>query len=765
MNGSDEIREQPLDELAELHRRVAELEAAATGKKRAEQIQTVLFDIARATAESRDLEELLKTIHERLGTLIDTTNFFVALYDEENDIYTFPYWVDAVDTDFGPQSLKGSLTEVVRKTGKPLLIDRDRHRQLVQEGEVAVVGPASYVWLGAPLKTAQKVIGVIAVQSYTEKSLYTTSDLELLSYVSENIAWAIERKQMAEALLEREERLRALVGNLTEGITVIDADGNEIDNIPTLGPDTGYTPGERLGTSIFERVHPDDLPHVQESLARVLEQPEESVLAEVRVCHKDGSWRVFEAAASNRLDNPAIRGIVVTTRDITEQKRAEQIQTVLFDIARATGESRDVEELLKIIDERLGTLIDTSNFFVALYDEQSDLYSFPYWVDAQDNDFSPQSLKGSCTDYVRRMGVPLLVDEDMDRYLVQKGEVELVGPPSRIWLGAPLKTGQKVIGVVVVQSYTEKSLYTAPDLALLSYVSEHIAWAIERKWAEEKLRESEHKYRSLTEQSLQGIVVGQGVPPRLVFANAAIAGILGYTVEELKSLSPEEITALVHPEDRATFFQRYRTRLEGEPTPPRYQLRGIRKDGTVCWLEMLSQRIEYEGSPAVQAAFMDITDRKRAEEALNRRDAILEAVNSVAESFLQTSDWRQVIGSVLERLGKATGVDRAAIFEKQPDQEAPILASLSYEWVAEGIPPYADDPRFRSIDVVQAGYSPGRTPSAKDVGVAVCCKCAYLCPGKTVGHYHPQHGHHRARVGSGGNRGAPDCGKHAWDGH
>ena len=142
----------------------------------------------------------------------------------------------------------------------------------------------------------------------------------------------------------------------------------------------------------------------------------------------------------------------------------------------------------------------------------------------------------------------------------------------------------------------------------------------ERKQAEENLKESEEKYRLLVEESLQGIVVAQGFPPRLVFANPAMTMILGYTFEELLSLSPKEIESLVHPEDRAFFFKNYKDRLEGKSVLPHYEIRGIRKDGTAIWLELSSTHIEYIGQPAVQAAFLDITERKRTEEALRESE-------------------------------------------------------------------------------------------------------------------------------------------------
>jgi PAS domain S-box-containing protein len=174
------------------------------------------------------------------------------------------------------------------------------------------------------------------------------------------------------------------------------------------------------------------------------------------------------------------------------------------------------------------------------------------------------------------------------------------------------------------------------SVELRQRVAELEASEAERVQAEEELQESEEKYRTLVEHSLQGLVVIQDFG--IVFANAAFAEISGYTVEELLSLSPEGVRAMIHPEDQALVWGRLRDRLAGKPVPPRYKYRGIRKDGAVRWLEMFATRIEYHGKPAIQGAIIDITERKRAEETLRESEEKFRSVIEQSEDGICITD-------------------------------------------------------------------------------------------------------------------------------
>ncbi|MGD0451564.1 MAG: PAS domain S-box protein [Candidatus Bathyarchaeia archaeon] len=170
------------------------------------------------------------------------------------------------------------------------------------------------------------------------------------------------------------------------------------------------------------------------------------------------------------------------------------------------------------------------------------------------------------------------------------------------------------------------------------------------KQAEEALRESEEKYRTLVEKSTQGILIAQGPIPHIVFANSTMSKILGYNVQELTSLSPQQTIGLVHPDDQNLFFGRFKERLEGKPVPSKYMVQGIRKDGAIVWMELSSALIEYSGQPAVQAMFQDITEHKKAEE---RRKVLERKVNEYSEHLKCMVDLRtSQLKDVNERLMK-----------------------------------------------------------------------------------------------------------------
>jgi len=136
----------------------------------------------------------------------------------------------------------------------------------------------------------------------------------------------------------------------------------------------------------------------------------------------------------------------------------------------------------------------------------------------------------------------------------------------------------------------------------------------EKRIAEDNLIRSEAKYRSLAEQSVQGITILTS--SELLYYNPAFKELVCYSDEEISEMSADDIWELVHPDDRDELRKRMEDKIAGRPIAPRYEYRFIRKNGDIRWVESFTTRVEYGGTSAIQTVIVDITDRRESERAL-----------------------------------------------------------------------------------------------------------------------------------------------------
>jgi diguanylate cyclase (GGDEF)-like protein/PAS domain S-box-containing protein len=153
---------------------------------------------------------------------------------------------------------------------------------------------------------------------------------EPLYFVSQ-IQDVSDRKKFEKRIIESEQRFRSLVQYSSDIITILGADGTVLYVSPAVQRVTGYNPEEQVGTNAFGSVHPDDTERALNTFAEVLKRPGLHPPLEFRVPHKDGSWRYLEHVVNNLLDDPAVRGVVVNSWDVTERKAlVEQLSYQAF---------------------------------------------------------------------------------------------------------------------------------------------------------------------------------------------------------------------------------------------------------------------------------------------------------------------------------------------------------------------------------------------------------------------------------------------------
>jgi PAS domain S-box-containing protein len=299
--------------------------------------------------------------------------------------------------------------------------------------------------------------------------------------------------------------------------------------------------------------------------------------------------------------------VTAIVRDITERKQAETERQALLEIMQGLANTDDLHEFLKLIHRSIASVIYAENFFVVFYNQDSGLFEEIYTVDKYDQPASPSALEKSITSYVFRSGQPLLLTQVLFDKLVAQGEVELVGTNSESWLGAPLKTQNSMIGVIVVQHYENPNSYTERDRDFLASIGSQVALAIERKQAEGQLN-----YHARLLRHINDAVIAIDDQFRITAWNRAAEKMYGWSSAEVMGRNVAETLG-----SRLTDQQR----AEAEELLKKYSSsRSERihstKNGQPVYVEentiaLTDQRGRISGYVSVNR---DITMRKQAEE-------------------------------------------------------------------------------------------------------------------------------------------------------
>jgi len=293
---------------------------------RSKTINRALCKIAGAISETDSLAALYRKIHLALAPVIDTSNIFIAHYDREEDSISFPYIVDSVDFAY-PKALNvsktSSLTARVVNNGRPLLIRRE---EIVSMRETSgLVNPGctpAKIWLGVPLRTVHGIIGVIAVQSYTNQNAYDETDMEVLSSVADMVAIAIERKRMEDALQESEEKFRRIVTTVREGIVSMDP-GDRITYVNDyLCEILGYKREELLGQNFEMLLNAADLDDFQQRQSEVRAGSGDQFEGKILTRSGEEVWAIVSASPIRDAEGEFC-GIFGSITNITERKTVE----------------------------------------------------------------------------------------------------------------------------------------------------------------------------------------------------------------------------------------------------------------------------------------------------------------------------------------------------------------------------------------------------------------------------------------------------------
>ena len=337
-------------------------------------------------------------------------------------------------------------------------------------------------------------------------------------------------------------------------------------------------------------------------------------------------------------------------KNISDRKRTELEQELLYDIISSVTKSESLDGLLKLIHQSLKKVVYADNCFVALYDSNTELFSFPFFVDKIDPTPESLSLSKSCTAYVFNTGKPLLLTQELFDNLLEQKVVELIGTNSPSWIGVPLQSSTGTIGVLVLQHYEKENVYSKRDVDFLSSVGSQIATVIERKRSEDELRESETMFHKLFDESADPTLLLN--ESGFTNCNNATVSILGYSSKnELLQKNPWELSPEKQPDGRLSTEKAEaminKTIAEGYN---RFEWIHTKSDGSDLPVEVMLTPVQLKGKQFIYTVWRDITERMQVEKELQTERLLLRTViDNIPDSiYCKDIDGRKTLANPTE---------------------------------------------------------------------------------------------------------------------
>jgi len=550
-----------------------------TKQKRAERLQAVLYEIMQAADSAPTSEALFREVHRIIQQVMPAENFYIALYDEAQNLLTYPYFVDAHDQPAPPGPPGRGNTAYVLRNGVSLLSPANVHEELKQKGEVETVGAMSEVWLGVPLKVAGKCIGVMAAQHYQDRAAFGEREQRILEFVSAQVATAIHRKQSDEALRRSEEKFSRAFHCSPDGMTISNFDDSRFIEVnESFLRLTGFPRQEVIGhTSLDLNLWVD--PFKRPEMSSAVRQTGRVQDFEFELRKKSGEV-VIGLLSVDIIEVAGRKCFLSVVRDITARKRMEEVvRQSEAKFSKAFFASPDAMVLSRM---DTGLLVDVNEGFSRL------------------TGFSREEAIGNSGQDLQ------LWSSQADRSRV----IELLRQGRGIRnmeLAFRSRAGRALVGLlsaeVIEFGGTQCMLVVVRDIT-------------ERKEMEEAIRTSEERFRELFENA-NDIVYTHDLDGNFTSLNSTGERITGYTRAEAMQMNMKDLLSA----EQFEFARRMiAVKAEGQGSTT-YELQIRSKSGQIVDIEVSTRIIQFNGRPVgVQGIARDITDRRRAQNALRESE-------------------------------------------------------------------------------------------------------------------------------------------------
>jgi len=516
---------------------------------RSESIQAALYQIAETASAALDMSSFYAAIHEIVGELMYADNFYIALYDPDRERISYPFYRDEVDPDipdpkvwepFGIGNARGSTAYILRH-GRPEFLTTARMEEMAEMGELEIVGAKAVEWMGAPLISDGRIIGVVAVQSYRADRRFSPSDLDLLTFVSQHIGTALTRARAIEETRQRNAEL-ALVNEVAAALSmqldfdaIVELVGGRIGAIfesDSVGialhdPETNilsfpyvFDRGFRLSIDSIElgaglnseviktrrplrlssreemaehdtltipRFEGDE--EIAESWLGVPVLAGERVLGVISIerveayAFDDADERLLSTLASSlgvALENARL--FDETKRLFTEADERAAELSIVNSVQQGLAQNLDMQSMYDLVGDKIREIFDAQVVDIGIIDPETGMMHYPYTIERGvrfPDEPTPIDLSPLMVEVLRERRS--LLWNDVPAWQAENGIVVPIvqGEASLAVLIAPLMAGGEVRGRISLQNLDRANAFTDSDVRLLSTLAGSLSVALE----------------------------------------------------------------------------------------------------------------------------------------------------------------------------------------------------------------------------------------------------------------------------------------------
>ncbi len=456
-------------------------------------------------------------------------------------------------------------------------------------------------------------------------------------------------KKAEKELKESEERYRSLAESTQDLIALHDMNGNIQYVNQAVVNISGYASDEIIGNNILMFVPRKYRRSIYERHAKRVQGYLGIEQYETEFINKYGTLIPVQVTSTPIVKDNTIVSIMIVAHDLTQRKIAEELliknkERLEAAISILQYDAKDSKELFEYVLEHAVRLTGSKIGFILNYDGNEKKCVLNAWS---------KEVMHECTMiekpeefYLDKAGVwaeairqarPVIINNYKEPNPYKRGypegHVELVR-----YLGIPVFKGKEIVATVGVAN--KETDYTEMDVLQLTLLMDAAWKSYERMQVLEALAESEAKFRTLADASPTAIMMHQD--DKFVYVNEAAERISGYSFEEAVTM---DFWSIVHPEDVQMILDKGKKRQQGQFGLDSYEFRIITRDGQIKWVFITSATVQYKGRPAGLVSVLDITDRKKAEEALfEEKEKLRITLQSIGDGVIATdTDGRVVI--------------------------------------------------------------------------------------------------------------------------